>query len=524
MLFTSYAFVGFLALVLLGYYLVPGRWQWPLLLAASYGFYFAASPYYLLFILVTTASTWAVSGRLSALTAEQQAYLAANGQLSREEKKTYRARIKKRKWAWLLACLILNIGILSVTKYTNFVIRNISHLVGGGLKPVDMIVPMGISFYTFQTMGYIIDVYRGKQQAQPNFFKLALFVSFFPQLVQGPISRYGQLAPTLFSPHRFEEKTFSFGLMRILWGYFKKVVLADRILAGVNTLVRDPAYTGAYVFVAMLFYAFELYCDFTGGIDITIGIGEAMGIRLPENFDLPYFSKNIKEYWNRWHITMGTWFTDYIFYPISVCAPMLRLSKWSREHLGQQVGKRVTVYLSRFVVWLATGIWHGAAWNFVVWGLANYVVIMVSQELEPLYERFHRRFAVRGKAPYEIFQVVRTILLMSMIRMFDCYRDVPLTFAMVGSMFTRFDPRVFADGSLLQIGLSGADYLVLAVGFAVVLGVSLFKLKRGSVRQALYQKPAGVFYGTMALLLVCTVVFGAYGAGYDSAQFIYNQF
>ena len=524
MLFTSYAFVGFLALVLLLYYLTPGRWQWVLLLAASYGFYCAASPYYLLFILVTSASTWYVSMRLSALTREQQAYLAAHKELDREEKKAYRAKIKSRKWAWLLACLILNIGILSVTKYTNFVIRNLELLVHGGLRPVEMIVPMGISFYTFQSMGYIIDVYRGKQEAQPSFFRLALFVSFFPQLVQGPISRYGDLSKTLYEPHRFQERTFSFGLMRILWGYFKKVVLADRILAGVTTLVGDPAYTGGYVFVAMLFYAFELYCDFTGGIDITIGIGEAMGIRLAENFELPYFSKNVKEYWKRWHITMGTWFTDYIFYPLSASRPMLRLSKWSREHLGQQAGKRVPVYLCSFVVWLATGVWHGAAWNFVVWGLANYVVIMVSQELEPLYERFHRRFAVRGKAPYEVFQVVRTILLMSMIRMFDCYRDVPLTFAMVGSMFTRFDGRIFTDGSLLNVGLTGADYLVLAAGFLVVLGVSLYKRRRGSVREALYAKPAGVFYGTMALLLVCTVVFGAYGVGYDSTQFIYNQF
>ena len=204
MLFTSYAFVGFLALVLLGYYLAPGRWQWPLLLAASYGFYFAASPYYLLFILVTTASTWVVSGRLSALTAEQQAYLAANSQLSREEKKTYRARIKKRKWAWLLACLILNIGILSVTKYTNFVIRNISHLVGGGLKPVDMIVPMGISFYTFQTMGYIIDVYRGKQQAQPNFFKLALVLPPAGTGAHQPVRPAGP-DPVLLPPVRGED-------------------------------------------------------------------------------------------------------------------------------------------------------------------------------------------------------------------------------------------------------------------------------------------------------------------------------
>ena len=249
-----------------------------------------------------------------------------------------------------------------------------------------------------------------------------------------------------------------------------------------------------------------------------------MGIRVTENFNLPYFSKNIKEYWNRWHITMGSWFTDYIFYPISVCGPMLKLSKWSRSHLPKAIGKRVTVYLSCFVVWLATGIWHGAAWNFVAWGLTNYVVIMVSQELEPLYAKFHARFGWKGKTAYEIFQILRTVVLMSAIRMFDCYRDVPLTFRMMGSMFTSFRLSTFWDGSLLQIGLSSSDYAVLLIGFAVVLSVSLLKLKAGNVRDKLYEKPAFLFYQMMAVLLIAILVLGAYGVGYDSSQFIYTQF
>ncbi len=528
MLFTSYEFIAFLVLVLVGYYIVPKKFQWPLLLVFSYVFYFLADPMYLLFILVTTISAYLVSIKMENINAEMSAYIAEHkAELSKDEKKAYKAKMKAGKWRWLLLCLFLNIGILSVTKYTNFVITNINNLFAGGgpLQLVDMIVPMGISFYTFQTMGYVIDVYRGKQEAQKNPFKLALFVSFFPQLVQGPISRYGDLAPTLFAEHKFDGKTVSFGLGRILWGYFKKLVIADRMLPAVTELVQNPdEYSGAFVFVAMLFYAFELYCDFTGGIDITIGIAETMGIRLAENFNLPYFSKNIKEYWNRWHITMGTWFTDYIFYPISVCGPMLKLSKWSRAHLGEVIGKRVPVYLSSFAVWLTTGIWHGAAWNFIVWGLMNFVVIMISQELEPLYARFHERFKVRGKMPYEVFQIIRTVLLMSAIRMFDCYRDVPLTFKMVGSMFTQWDFSAFTSGALMDIGLSGADYLVLLAGLIIVLGTSIYKARAGSLREALYQKPPFVYYGMMAALFLVIIVFGAYGVGYDSSQFIYNQF
>ncbi len=530
MLFTSAKFVLFLAITLVLYYAIPKKAQWELLLVASYVFYYIADPRYLIFIAVTTVTVWAAALILDKKNAMQKAYLAEHkASMSLEEKKAYKETVKKKKWAILLVFLIANLAILSVTKYTNFVISNINGFLSEGskLKTVDMIVPMGISFYTFQSLGYLIDVYRGTQSAQKNVFKFALFVSFFPQLVQGPISRYGALEKTLFTPHKMERDNITLGLTRILWGYFKKLVVADRLIAAVKTLTGTPEqYTGVYVFCAMLFYAFELYCDFTGGIDITIGIAKMMGIDVAENFDLPFFSKNIKEYWNRWHITMGTWFTDYIFYPVSVCSPMLKLSKWSRKHLGNAVGKRVSVYLSSLIVWFTTGLWHGAAWNFIVWGLMNFVIIMISQELEPLYKRFHDKFHLKGKAPYEVFQMIRTMLLMSMVRMFDVYRDVPLTFKMVGTMFTKFNFGAFADGSLLKIGLSASDYILLLCALTLVLVTSIIKYRTGkTVREHLYEKSSALpIYAACAVLLVLILVFGAYGVGYDSSQFIYNQF
>ena len=516
-----------LAVVLLLYYLVPKKTQWGFLLIASYAFYAIADWRYLFFIATTTVTVWFASVRIGRLHGVQSAFLAEHkSTMGKAEVKDYKAKMKKKRFLLLLFCLLFNVLILSVTKYTNFVINNINTFLdeASSLRAIDMIVPLGISFYTFQSLGYMIDVYRGKQEAQGNLFKFALFVSFFPQLAQGPISRYNDLAPTLLASHRFERKTFSYGLMRILWGYFKKVVIADRIISGVKVLIAGPEYTGPYVFIAMLFYAFELYCDFTGGIDITIGIAESMGITITENFNLPYFSKNIKEYWKRWHITMGTWFTDYIFYPVSVSGPMLKLTKWSKNRLPRFIARRLPVYLSSLIVWFVTGVWHGAAWNFIVWGLMNFVVIMISQELEPLYSRFHKRFRVKGKAPYEAFQIIRTVLLMSAIRMFDCYRDVPLTFKMVGTMFTTFDFSVFTSGALLKIGLSASDYIVLGVGFAVVLTVSILKRKYGNVRDLLYNKPFASFYQVMAVLLIVILVYGAYGRGYDSSQFIYQQF
>lgn len=528
MLFTSYGFIAFIFAVFCIYYLVPRSFQWQILLIASLGFYALADTRYLIFVAVTVLTAYFTCIKMDALNSEQQGYLKEHkAELTTDDKKQYKEAMKKKRRIWLLLGLLINLGILCITKYTNFVIESVNSFLSdtSQLRTVDLIIPMGISFYTFQTVSYVIDVYRGTQKAEKNIFKLTLFVSFFPQMVQGPISRFGQLSQTLYSPHPFDLNTVSMGIGRIAWGYFKKVVIADRLITAVTTLISQPeSYTGTYVFIAMLFYAFELYCDFTGGIDITIGIAETMGIKLAENFNLPYFSKNIKEYWNRWHITMGTWFTDYIFYPISVCGPMLKLSKWSRAHLGPVIGKRTTVYLSSLAVWFTTGLWHGAAWNFIVWGIMNFVVIMISQELEPLYDKFHKKCPWYTKTPYTVFQVIRTILLMSCIRMFDCYRNVPLTFKMVGTMFTRVNLDVFTDGSLLQLGIGVADYIILAIGLLIVLGTSLLKVRVGSVRQWLSTRSDMLYYLAIAGLTIVTLLFGAYGVGYDSSQFIYNQF
>lgn len=531
MLFTSYEFMIFVLVTVVLYYLIPKRFQWMLLLAADYVFYAIAGAAFLPFILVTTVSAYLVGMKLHSLRHGQEAYLSLHKQeMSRDERKQYKATEKKKQWKWLLLALLFNLGILAVLKYTNFTIANINslmHTFGSNteLSFVNLVLPLGISFYTFQTLGYVIDVYRGKYEAETNPFKFALFVSFFPQLVQGPISRFDDLSKSLFAEHSFDAKTVSYGLQRILWGYFKKMVIADRMLTAVTTIIKGPEeYKGAYVFAGMLFYALELYADFTGGIDITIGIAETLGITVKENFHRPYFSKNIKEYWNRWHITMGTWFTDYIFYPISVSQPMLKLSKASRKRLGEALGKRVPVYLSSFVVWFTTGIWHGASWNFIVWGLGNFVVIMISQELEPLYHKFHSRFpAAKDKWAFRAFQVVRTVLLMSTLRMFDCYRDVPLTFKMFGTMFTTWNWGEMLSGGLLGLGLDVKDYVILFVGFVILLTVSLVQ-RTGKVRDKIAARPmwvkTAIWYGLFLLVLL----FGAYGVGYDASQFIYNQF
>lgn len=530
MLFTSYGFLGFLAVTTILYYTLCRKFQWQLLLAASYLFYYWSGPKNLIFIMVTTVTTYFAALKISRYHETCEAYIKENkGKLTKEERKAYKAGVKTVQKKWMLACLLFNLGILAVLKYTNFAISNVNFFLdafhtGKQLSFLNMLLPMGISFYTFMAVGYLVDVYRGKYPAKKGLFSFALFISFFPQVIQGPISRFDDVADTMWARHSFDWKTVSFGLERILWGYFKKLVIADRILVAVNAIIKEPeTYGGIYVFLGMMFYAFELYADFTGGIDITIGVAQMFGIRLKENFHRPYFSKNIAEYWRRWHITMGTWFTDYIFYPISVSDPMLKFNKFARKHFGEYIGKRMPVYTASAVVWFATGIWHGAAWNFIVWGMMNFLVLMASQELEPFYKWFHGRFHVRDLFLFRLFQVVRTVLLMSSLRMFDCYRDVPLTFRMFGDMLVNSRISQLFDGRFAALGLDIADYAVLFMGLLIVLSVSLWQ-RAGSVREAIAKKPAIVRFACWYLLFLAVIMLGAYGVGFDSSQFIYNQF
>lgn len=530
MSFASYSFLLFLAVVLVAYYLIPKKYQWMLLLGASYVFYAFAGWGCLVYITVSAASTYFASLQLHKLNKEQSAYLKANkATLSSDEKSAYKNAMNKRRRWWFLGALFVNLGILCVLKYTNFTISNINSILslfgsGERIGFLSIALPLGISYYTFKSVGYLIDVQQKKYAPEQNFFRFALFVSFFPQLIQGPISRYDELSESLFAEHSFDGKTVSFGLQRVLWGFFKKLVIADRMAIAVNTLIDDPEkYSGIYVAALMVFYAVQLYADFTGGIDITIGISQALGIKVAENFIRPYFSKNIEEYWRRWHITMGSWFRDYVFYPLSVSKFMLKLSKNSREKLGAELGKRVPVYLSTIIVWFVTGIWHGASWNFIVWGLLNGVVIIISQELSPLYEKFHARFAFSNTRAWDYVCVIRTFWLMCSLRLLDCYRNVPMTFSMFGSIFTRPQFSALFDGSLLKLGLGWADYAVIVCGVALMLSVSLVQRKQ-SVRELLWKKPAALRYAIIIALFLLTLVLGAYGVGYDATQFIYNQF
>ncbi len=524
MSFVSFEFLLFLLILFVLYYALPRRFQWMLLLVGSLVFYAFASPKYLIYIAVTAMSTWAAGRAISAEYRGRDSYIKETPDITKEQKKARKDAAKKKAKTIMVLCLVLNLGILAVIKYTDFFISNINSLFGADIAFMRFALPMGISFYTFMSAGYIIDVFRGKYAAEENPARFALFVSFFPQLIQGPISRFDDLSKSLYEEHAFDAQSITHGAWRVLWGYFKKMVVADRLAPLVAGIAGSPdKYAGGYVLALIFFYSLQIYADFTGGIDITIGIAKMFGVKVTENFDRPFFSRNIAEFWRRWHITMGTWFKDYIFYPVSVSKWMMKVSKWSRTKLGNTVGKRVPVYLSTILVWLATGIWHGASWNFVVWGLLNCVVIMISQEISPLYDKFHKRFSFSNTKGWDIFQMFRTFWLMGFLRVLDVYRDVPLTFRMVPTIFSGRGWSEMFSGGLLKFGLSTADFIVVFAACIVMLVVGILQ-GRGTVCGQLSEKPRAVRWTVIWVLIVIIITLGAYGIGYDAAQFIYNQF
>ena len=502
------------------YHILPRRVRWLVLLAASYGFYASRSLSSLPFILVTTLSTWLGALRIDRLAADAKARIKAEkSTLSSEEKKQLKARVRSRERVWLYAVLVLNFALLAVLKYTDDVLSL------AGRSALGLLLPLGISFYTFQSMGYLIDVYNGKYAAERSLPRFALFVSFFPQLIQGPIGRYDQLGPQLREPHDFDYDSMVRGLMLMLWGLFKKLVIADRALGLVDTVFSAPAgeYGGAASVVAVLFYAVQQYCDFSGGIDLVTGIAQLFGIRLAPNFRRPYFSVSLADFWRRWHISLGAWMRDYVFYPFALTRPVTRLSKAAKSRYGAGFARALPAALGNILVFLLVGLCHGATSNYILWGLYNGVILAFSALMEPVYKRMNARLPrLTASKGFHIFRVLRTFVIVNIGWFFDrCARGSD-ALRMMGAVLT--DWRGAQLAHLSSLGVSAVDLRVLALAVLLLFFVSLAQERGVQVREkvcALWLPLRWlVLIGGVMVVLLC----GVWGSGFNEAAFIYYQF
>lgn len=533
MFFNSLEFFIFLAVVFLVYFLVPKKVQWIILLLSSYFFYAYFSWKFLFFIVTTTVTTYLCARFFGKENKKQQDFLENNKDIDSEQKKKYKQKIKKNKKTLFVLTLLFNFGILVFLKYANFFIDNINSIIGwfgprGNIASLHLLLPLGISFYTFQAMGYLIDCYWGKAEPQKNIFRFALFISYFPQIIEGPISRYNDLEPQLEEKHSFNYTEFTYGMQLVLWGLFKKMVIADALGLFVDTIFGNVAgANGLQAFVAVIFYAIQDYADFSGCMDIVLGISQCMGIKLMQNFKRPYFSRSIAEYWRRWHITLGSWFKDYLFYPFSISKGSIRLGKWSKKHFGNDFGKQVPAMLGLALCWLITGLWHGASWNYILWGVYYGILIMLSIILEKPFTKCKQKLKINESSFWwKAFQMIRTFSLLLVGRIIFRASSLADAWLLFKKTFTVLAFNSPFD-SLFSYKFPGEVMACALLATVVLLVVDIIKERKPeefSIRETIAKKKLGVRWLIWILLFVVVILFGIYGSSEGSSQFIYVQF
>ena len=538
--YTTLNFIFFVLATILVYFLFPAKkYKWTVLLAASMFFYAAAGYKFAYFILFTTLTTYLTALWITRVSERSKKLLKEKKkEWDREQKKQYKNKIKIQKRLIMTLALVINFGILAFLKYYNFFAGSLNDLLGCfgasfSAPTLKLFLPLGISFYTFQSMGYIVDVYREKTEAQRNPFKLLLFVSFFPQIIQGPISIYDQLAHQLFEPHEFDFNRMKHGMELILWGFLKKLVIADRAYVAINSVQSDySSYGGTTLTFIILLYSLQLYADFSGGIDISRGVAQIFGIDMIDNFRRPYFSRSINEYWRRWHISLGGWLKNYLFYPVAMsnvfitAGKKMKGTRFGKTAAGAHIAKVLPTSVASLIVFLVVGVWHGADWKYVAFGVWNGMIIMISILLQPVFDSMISKLHINRKNPFFIaFQIVRTLLIVLVGYVFDV---APNFGEGMRTLVLSFTGQNLSQGleEIGKLGLIAQDYVLLLLGAAVILTASIIQERHQDtdIRTMLDKRSYALRFALLYIGVMSVIIFGIYGSGYNAADFVYMQF
>jgi alginate O-acetyltransferase complex protein AlgI len=474
MLFNSVHFIWFLPLVITTYYLLPGRWRWMLLLAASYTFYMFWKVEYAALILGSTfIDYWA--GR-----------------------KMGKLGTRRERLPYLLLSFVSNFGLLLTFKYAGFFGETINAVFGADLSPLSLMLPVGISFYTFQSVGYMVDVYRGRSAPEQHFGYFALFVAYWPQLVAGPIERYHHIGPQLHAVHRLQYENLAQGFRLIVLGFFAKMVVADNLAVLVNQFYENPVgYGRRDAVIALVSYSFQIYCDFYGYSLIAIGAARLMGVRLADNFRTPYLSSSVAEFWQRWHISLSTWFRDYLFIPLG----------------GSRVGLVRWVF-NAMVVFTVSGFWHGARWTFVIWGAAwglFYVGEKLLSKLLPSRGQSAGKIDHGANASWSVGRALRVPLIFALATA----AWVPFRSESLGKMALVWDALVHQHAGIVHFQLPIVTFA--ALGIFLLLDVLQYRLRPD---EWLGKRPLALRWAIYAILIFGTLAFAAV----EDIPFIYFQF
>ena len=535
MTLTSFNFLVFLCVVITAYYLVPKKFQWCILLVSSYGFYLSAGIAHVLYIIFTTLFTWTGGLVMQRIRDEYQKRLNSLGDtVAKEQKRDMKAAVSARIRRVHVITVLVNLCVLAYIKYLNFFIGNINNTFSlfqwdASVPMVNVIVPLGLSYYTFNSVGYLVDVGRGKHAAERHLGKFALFVSFFPSIVQGPLFRFNDVGIQLQQPHEFEYDHLKFGAQLILWGFFKKLLIADRIAVVAMTVFSPDFYAvnGSQVFLGVLAYSFQIYCDFSGGTDITRGVAQMMGINLPVNFERPFFATSMADFWRRWHMSLGAWMREFVFYPVMLSKPITSLSKKFRQRYGNHAGKMVPSVAAPMVVFFLIGIWHGLTWQYIVNGLYNAILISSTVALTPLYKKLTEKLHINTESfGFRLFQMLRTFCLLCISRIIVKAPGLREALRMIKLLFTSADFSLFigSGGQLLDYGLQKRECLLLAAAIFLLFIVGVLQERGVKIRETLSKQCLVIRWGVLLGMLFVILVFGVYGPAYNASSFIYEAF
>lgn len=519
MSFISIKYALFLIVTVIAYYIIPQKKRWLVLLFASYIFYYLSSGKLLVCLILSTLSVYA-GGLLIDRENIKEKYLGLN--LEKEKKKELKNKAKSNKRKIILFMILINFGILGLFKYSGFACKNLNYILNvvglPKIKVLKFALPIGISYYTLMTISYVTDVYRGKYKAEENLGKLALFLSFFPQIIEGPISKFEQTAEQLYSGHKFNIDNIIKGASLIIFGIFKKLVIADRAGIYVNNVFGNNI-CGFTMFVGAVLYTLQIYAEFSGCMDIVIGSGKMFGIDLPENFRRPFFSRSIQEFWRRWHITLGAWIKDYIFYPISLSKLNMKAGGFFKKHFPKGMAKFLIVAFPLLFVWLYNGIWHGASWKYIAYGIYYYILIMIGILLTPLLSNMRKHLKINEKNIfYRIYEILRTSLFVIIGMMLFRSHSLRTFFMNFTNMFKS------SNKVILDFGLEKFDFIILTIYVISLIFIGILKEKGIDIYEKLRSRNIIIRYAVYLFAIISIVILGIYGKGYDTSSFIYGQF
>ena len=519
MTITSFSFYILIAVGVALFYILPKNYQWVELLVLSLIFYYyAATPYTIVYLIISTLI----------------AYISTMVMKKIRSRDSYKQTIL---FTITIIAIVINVLIWFFLKgkglWAFFAQSLISHVCKSkmdSLLNMQLIAALGMGYYTLQIIGYIIDCYWQNVEPQSNPLKLFLFTAYFPQLTTGPISRYTQLE-TLFEKHKFQYQNIAYGAQRILWGFMKKIVLAERVGILVSTIIADTeTYRGFYSWLVILLYPIQMYADFSGCMDIVLGVSELFDIHLAENFKNPFFARTSQEFWQRWHITLGTWAKDYVLYPLLKSKPMITFGKYTKKKFGKKIGKFLVNAVGMFILWMVMGIWHGG-WQYIVGvSLWYWIILMLGDLLAPVFAKLTTTLHMKTESfGWHLFQSCRTYLIYAIGATFFSM-GVSKGLALLQDAWKVFtvknyaNPWIFFNGSLLSLGITYGDINVFILAVLMLIIVAVLREKYGYARIWIQNQSVIFRWMIWIGLFLFVLIWGKYGPEYSAAEFIYQGF